>query len=411
MQNLRISLFALMLSAAGLPLYIHLPQFASRELGLSLATLAAILAGIRVMDFAQDPLLGWLIDRFPRARGLFAALAAIGMAAGFVCLYTLMPALAGQSSALGVALVAVLVLLFTAYSLGSILFYGQSSAIAGSEAGLMRLAAFRESGTLAGVILAALAPTVLVAMGAAGGGYAAFGIVLALICVLVFALTQPLWQQSGPVEQPLSLAELRSSGAGRLLFLALVNSLPVAMTSTLFLFFVEDKLALPELAGPFLLLFFLAAGASVPIWAQASKHYGARMVLVLAMGLATASFISATILPAGAALAFAAICVGSGAALGADMVILPVMFSATLARAGLRGGQAFGLWTLAAKLSLAAAALILLPLLELYGFTPGGPNDATALTTLTLCYALIPCLIKLLAIAMVLRLPQEVVLQ
>lgn len=403
MQNARISLFALMLAAAGLPLYIHLPRYATAELGLSLATLGAVLAGIRVLDFVQDPALGWLIDRHPQARGTFAALACLGMGGGFLLLYTLLP---GTQMVLW--LIAALVLLFSAYSLGTILFYGQSLSLAGSAEGMMRMAGWREGGTLAGIMLAALAPPVLVASGAPGQGYGAFGVVLALLCLLVWLLTRPLWRRPAASETPISLSALNSSGGTRLLVLALINSLPVAMTSTLFLFFVEEKLGLPDLAGPFLILFFLAAGLSVPFWTRASAAYGARQVLVPAMALALLSFISAAILPPGAALAFALICIGSGAALGADMVILPVLFSSALARAGVQAGQAFGLWSFAAKLALAAAALILLPLLELSGFRPGTSNSANALAALTLAYAVLPCLIKLLAIALVVRLPHEV---
>ncbi|MFS4580801.1 MFS transporter [Phaeobacter sp. C3_T13_0] len=407
MQTTRVSLFALMLAAAGLPLYIHLPRFATAELGLSLATLAAVLAGIRVLDFIQDPLLGWLTDRWPQKRATFAALAALGMAIGFVLLYAYRPAAGGVLPWFVISLI----LLFTAYSLGTVLFYGQSTALAGSPQALIRLAGFREAGTLAGIIVAALAPSILVAMGAAQGGYPAFGWLLAVLCAAIWWTTRGLWTAASRPEQPLSIIALRESGGFRLLALALVNSLPVAMTSTLFLFFVEDKLALPDMAGPFLVLFFLAAGVSVPMWTQAAERFGARNVLFPAMVLAIVSFVSAAFLPAGASLGFAAICIGSGAALGADMVILPVLFSRALARAGLQAGQAFGLWSFAAKLALAAAAVLLLPLLQVSGFTPGGQNSSAALQTLTWTYAIIPCCIKFIAIAMVLRLPRKVLSQ
>ena len=44
----------------------------------------------------------------------------------------------------------------------------------------------------------------------------------------------------------------------RLLLIALLNASPVAVTSTLFLFFVESRLRAPGLEGPLLLLFSLA---------------------------------------------------------------------------------------------------------------------------------------------------------
>jgi GPH family glycoside/pentoside/hexuronide:cation symporter len=55
------------------------------------------------------------------------------------------------------------------------------------------------------------------------------------------------------------------------------------------------------------------------------------------------------------------------------------------------------------KFSLAFAAVILLPSLELAGFRPGKENSATALSVLTWTYALVPCGLKLLAIAVLQR--------
>ena len=401
--NAQVSLFALMLAAAGLPLYIHLPAYASGELGMSLGALGGLLIGLRVLDFVQDPLLGRMVDSFPNARALFAALALLGLGLGFALVFAFLPA-AGQLF----WLILGLALLFTAHSLGSILFYGQSTALAGGEAGLVKLAAYREGGSLVGVLLAALAPTLFVAAGAGDGGYPAFGLGLAAMAGAVWLLTRRLWQIAGPATSPMQLSALKSVGGVQLLWIALINSLPVALTSTLFLFFVQDKLGLDALAGPLLMLFFLAAALSVPLWSALVRRHGARRILPLAMTLAIVSFMGAALLPEGAALAFALICLASGAALGADMVILPVLFSTALARAGLSAGAAFGLWSFAGKLSLALAAALALPALQLAGYTPNAVNTPQALTTLTLAYAVIPCIIKIAAIILVARLPQEV---
>ena len=54
----RVSLYALMLAAAGIPLYIHLPRFAAVELGIGLAALGSLLLALRLIDLVQDPLIG-----------------------------------------------------------------------------------------------------------------------------------------------------------------------------------------------------------------------------------------------------------------------------------------------------------------------------------------------------------------
>ncbi len=151
---------------------------------------------------------------------------------------------------------------------------------------------------------------------------------------------------------PISVRGLAQAGALRLLLLALVNALPVAITSTLFLFFVEDKLQVQGMAGPFLILLFLCAGINVPAWAWLNHRIGLRSVPLIAMPLAVAGFVGAAFLDPGSVPAVAAVCVTSGATLGADMVIVPAMFSAALTQAGISASQAFGLWFFAGKLAL-----------------------------------------------------------
>ena len=400
----RVSLYAAMLAAAGIPLYIHLPQFAAINLGITIGHIGVILLVIRLIDLVQDPLIGWAIDRWPRAQGGFALAAAAGLALGFPLLFALDP-----GPHVIAKLIAILVLLFSAYSLGSILLYGRSATLADKSdvAGLMSVAAYREGGMLAGVILAASAPAALVALGAGAQGYPAFGVFLGLLAGVTAALTYPIWRRPVRLGAPPSLAGLGQSGALRLLALALVNSLPVAITSTLFLFFVEDRLQLRGMAGPLLVLFFLSAGISVPLWARVNRRLGAKRTLMISMPMAIAGFIGAAFLSPGDWIGFAAISVAAGAALGADTVLLPAMFSLALSRAGLQASLAFGIWAFAGKLGLALAAFLLMPLLQWNGFAPGQVNSAHALTALNMAYAVIPCVLKLAAWAMVMRLPDE----
>ncbi len=400
----RVSLYALMLAAAGIPLYIHLPRFASLNLGIGLGTVGAILLVIRLVDLVQDPLIGWAIDRWPQAQSKFAITAALGLAIGFPLLFALN---AGPNVV--VQIIAILVLLFSSYSLGMILLYARSATLAATPAprDLMNMAAFREGGMLTGVVVASIVPTLFVALGASAQGYPAFGLFLGALAVTCTAISFPIWQRQPIPGQPLSISGLRQSGAMRLLVLALVNSLPVAITSTLFLFFVEDRLQLPGKAGPLLILFFLSAGLSLPIWTRTSRRAGPKLTLLIAMPLAILGFAGAAFLAPGNLLGFALVCIASGAALGADMVILPAMFSVALNRAGLEPSLAFGIWSFAGKLGLALAAFLVLPLLERSGFTPGAPNNANALTTLNISYAVIPCILKLGAMALVLALPSE----
>jgi glycoside/pentoside/hexuronide:cation symporter, GPH family len=67
-----------------------------------------------------------------------------------------------------------------------------------------------------------------------------------------------------------------------------------------------------------------------------------------------------------------------------------------LGERGQREGAYFGWWSFAAKLNLALAAGLALPLLAAFGYTPGS-RDPQALQTLTIAYCLLPCALKLMA--------------
>jgi GPH family glycoside/pentoside/hexuronide:cation symporter len=389
-------LFAALIAAAGLPIYIHAPKFYVDEYGVSLAALGGVLFALRLIDVVQDPLLGWIADVGRRQRRGMVASAAILMAMAMLALFAVPPPiapLAWFALTLGV--------MFTAFSFLTIAFYaeGVSKAETLGPGGHVRLAGWRETGGLIGISLASVAPVALA--GLTLHPFAAFAVGFAALAVIAVLAMRQEWEGVVAPRSDFRIA-LRDAMTRRLLLLALVNSAPVAVTSTLFLFFVESRLQAPGWEGPLLLLFFLAAAVSAPLWSRAAARFGARRTLMAGMILAIVTFGFATLLGSGDTMAFALICVASGAALGGDMTLLPAIFARHLAQSTPEAGPAtaFGLWSFVSKLSLALAAATLLPLLQAQGFTPGTGNSAVALTTLSLLYAALPCALKLLAIAL-----------
>ena len=125
-------------------------------------------------------------------------------------------------------------------------------------------------------------------------------------------------------------------------------------------------------------------------------------VQMVAMVLAVAAFVWTWFLGAGDVAAFAAVCVLSGIAFGADLA-LPASLLADLIDddeddRGRPDGAYFGLWHLLEKLALALAAGVALPMLQWLGYQPG--SAAGSGSALSLVYALLPCAIKLAAAAM-----------
>jgi len=83
--------------------------------------------------------------------------------------------------------------------------------------------------------------------------------------------------------------------------------------------------------------------------------------------------------------------------------LLPAAFARRMAAIAPGGAEGFGLWAFVSKFTLALAAVAVLPALEAGGFRAGGDNDAQALWLLALFYGGLPCLLKLGAIALLLR--------
>ena len=393
----RYAFFAAILAAAGLPIYIHAPKFYVDAYGLGLAEMGLVLLALRLIDVLQDPLLGQLAGILgARARMRAALLAGLGMAAGMLGLFAVAPPVA---PILWFALC--LALLFSSFSFLTILFYarGVSQAQAFGPRGHLRLAGWRETGALLGVSLATMAPFVL---GGGGplSGYGAFALLFAVLALVASVVMAPLWH--GPMVRMAGgfAALLKDRGIRRLLLIAMVNGAPVAMTSTLFLFFVEYRLGAPGVAGPVLLVFFLAAAVAAPLWSRAAERASEVSMIALGMGLSMLAFVWAYTLGTGDIWAFAVICVLSGAALGADMTLLPALYARRISEVGASETAAFGLWNFASKLTLALAAAVVLPVLEWSGFRAGQANDGQALGQLSFLYALVPTALKALALGL-----------
>ena len=88
------AVFGGMLSAAGLPIYLHAPKFYVDNYGVSLATLGGVLAALRLIDVVQDPALGWLAGVTRRYTGAMLAGAAGLMALSMFGLFAVVPPIA-----------------------------------------------------------------------------------------------------------------------------------------------------------------------------------------------------------------------------------------------------------------------------------------------------------------------------
>lgn len=393
-------LMGLPLAFAALPLYVILPNHYAREFGVPLAALGAVLLGARLLDALIDPWLGrfndWLLARSSAAVLAASAVAAALLAAGLLLLFfpTLVLSEPGVSDLLRWAAL-MLMLTYLGYSLLSISHQSWGALLGGNEAQRGRITGTREALALAGVLLAAVLPSLLGLPGA-----------LALFAGFLL-LAWWTWRRSvAPQSLPNSGAHtglmqpLRDGRFVRLLGVFMLNGIASAVPATLVLFFVQDRLQAPTQMEPaFLGVYFLSAAVSMPLWLALVRRLGLARSWLLGMVLAVLVFMWAAALSAGDAWLFLGVCALSGLALGADLALPSAMLAGLLQlRPGgpAMAGAYFGWWNFAAKLNLALAAGLALPLLEGFGYQPGA-RDPQALKALTLAYCILPCVLKVLA--------------
>lgn len=390
------AIFAALLSAAGLPIYIHAPKYFVDEYGVSLIALGTVLFALRLLDVVQDPLFGRWSARLGRHREAAVSIACVVIAVGMLGLFAVPPVLPPL-----VWFGLMLTLVFSAFSFLTINFYAQgvNKASGLGNFGHLRVARWRETGALIGVCVAAIAPVVLTYF--MDAPFVGFAIGFAVLAATSAVLMRGEWTTNFTTEPSGFGVVLGDPIARRLLLIAFVNAAPVAVSSTLFLFYVESRLMAGGLEGPLLLLFFLSAAVSAPFWGRWAEKSGAKNVLMMAMGLAIITFGFACVLGAGDWIAFAIVCIGSGVALGADLTILPALFAKRMGQISPNASEGFGLWSFVSKLTLAFAAVVLLPSLQGVGFESGSlTNSSDALFLLTLLYAAVPCVLKVLALGL-----------
>ena len=388
-RTLAYGVLGLPLAFAALPIYVHVPRYYAETAGLELALLGAILLVTRLLDAGVDPWLGWLADRVPRRRML--AIALLPFAAGFVAL------LNPPAEHVELWLVASLALTYLGFSAATVAYQAWGADI-GSDSGLRtRLTAAREGFGLLGVVLAATLPALLAVN--LNDGIARLSWLLPPLLLLAAVATFSRVGAGSPLPastQPLlpSLRRVINDAAfRRLLVVFVANGIAAALPATLFLFFVADVLGLEKASGPLLALYCIAGAASLPLWVKVAARWGRVGAWLAAMALSILAFAGASQLGHGDLWAFALICLASGLALGADLA-LPAAIAADLGERQGQAGACFGVWNFFAKLNLALAAGLALPLLALLGYVPGGTQGLAALT---FAYALLPLAFKALA--------------
>ena len=396
---------ALPVAFAGLPLYIHAPDYFTTEFGVSLGSIGIVLLALRLFDAVQDPLIGSLSDKFVAHRLKIMVAASAVLVLAFTALF--------QPFGPPLLWFSIMMLLATsAYSVLSISLGADGAVWSSDEHEKTRIVSIREAFGLVGLMLAVTAPSVLSQSMPAPraflwiGGMLMIFMALAMIPFIRWRSKTPLGASPKDASGSLWRILKTASGETRWFFVVYgISMLASSIPALLVLFFIRDRLDAEVYAGLFLLTYFIAGTIGTALWRWVSVRTGKLRAWALSFALAIASFISAALLGAGDIVPFVIICALSGIAFGADLVLPPSILADRLQSEGRedRAAAHFGVLAFEAKAALALGSAIVFPALDAFGFTPKTENDQTALIALSVAYAVIPCLIKIIALILLWR--------
>lgn len=399
------SLFAIPLAILGLPLYIYLPTFYAKDVGIDMALVGATLLIARVIDVFTDPIIGRLSDKYFK-RYIFIIIGSILVLFSF---YFLTHPI---SNANAFYLFIFSVLIYTGWSLLTIPYFSLSAEISFNKNHNNLLASCREFFTIIAVVLALFLPYYFnISKDEQKSLLLMWDLVLYLLPILLIFLvfgtknTQKI-DADITIKESFVFLKKNSFKFRKLFFAFFINNIANAIPATLFILFVTYVINEKDSIGVLLLVYFLSGVLALPFWYYISKRFGKKNSWIYSIILASLVFLYVPFLSEGDFVSFLIVCIISGFSLGADM-FLPSSIQADIAQDFTKQnsqftGVLFSFWAMLTKLALASAVGITFIILGVFGFD-SNPQSSTSQLLLSSLYSLLPIVLKLLAVVFILK--------
>ena len=391
----------------GFPLYIYLPTFYVEHIGLGVGIVGFILLVSRLIDMIADPFIGRFCDTYSTKFNIILISSFFVLIGLFFLINPL------YHNYLWLFIFSMLT--YISYSFVLIPYLSLNSILGKDEQENTKLAFSREIFIIVGVLISLLLPYIFLVSNDSKKSLELLLYVLIIIfpIILIFFYTKlkHLEKKEIILKDENFFTSLKNFFINfphhkKLFFAFLLNNLANALPATLFLFFVKYVLVLEEKTGLFLIIYFLSAIITFPIWIKISNKISKKSTWILSIIIACSAFVFVPILNEGDFLYFAIICVLTGMCLGADMA-LPSSIQADVAQQTKKQhhdltGVLFGFWAMITKLSLSLAVAISFISLEFVDFDVENINSYSIYAIIFL-YSILPIILKFFSIILLLR--------
>ncbi len=422
-------------SIVGLPIAIYIPAFYSQNLGLSLATVGALIALSRLTDVFTDPAIGIASDRWQTRFGRRKPWMVAGIPLMLLSLWMLFVpnsafavslwALLGGQEITNLYLFVWISALYLSFTLVDLPYRAWGAELSVDYDERSRVTGWREAFGYGGTLMALSIPLLMaVVLGRPGADNALLAIAVVVVFLLPLLTAPALLFVSeksalkAPAAQNVSwkrgLKIVWANGPYRRLVISLLFLVAaVSMTATLSFFFVNAVMEQPfDRYALFILAYYLSSSLAIPIWFAISRRIGKHKTVVL--GIIWLSLWSAVIPLLGPEQfwLFFVIMLLKGSAVGA-LVFLPASMAAdvvdldTLRTGEQRTGLYFSLWGMVNKGAVALGVLLATSGVAWFGFDPTLTTDNTdaAKMSVAVLYSIGPAVLACVALPLLWKYP------
>ena len=412
------SLPAVAMAIPTLPVYILLPTFYAENTTLGLATIGALLMMARFFDVLTDVLAGQVCDRpvgpLGRRKGW--------MLVGGILLAPALLALFNPASQVGAAwLLGWSLLLYLGWTLVQIPYTAWVVDLSPDYLERLHLSSHRELFGLLGLVLSAALPAVGVILGLDDSqrmnSLAMIALIVGIVSFSIMWRYVPEPKKISKIKQKIQWATLFSNKMFlRLLAAWGLNGIANGLPAVLFPLFITEVLGASADTRPmFLLAYFLAAILAMPLVMYLGRYFSKHRLWCVSMLSAVFVFAWVPLLGVGDQGWFIVVCLLTGLALGADLALPPAIQADVVDWDRFRFRQErpavyFAGASLTVKMALGLAVGMSTGLLGLFGWNDAvgqavGNQSVQTVFALAIIYAWVPCVLKILAIAMVWNFP------
>ncbi|MCW3796897.1 MFS transporter [Sphingomonas sp. BN140010] len=406
---------ALPLATIGLPLTIYLAPFYAGEIGLPLAALGTAMLLARLADIITDPIIGTLSDRWRPRMGRRRVWLLIGVPVLLMGMMQLFNPPKGVGLGFFLLWLAVMYVGFTMTRLPYFAWGGELSSEYHQRT---RIAATRQTFSIAGLVVSTLVPAVILSRPGAKGGdvLSALSWTLLILLPLAAGLLFFLVPEPAPMpdERRVALragikAMWRNGPFKRILLILLLGYIAETFRQTITVFFARDVIGVPNI-GSVYVIYFIAGLIAVPFWRWFGRRVGKHRALAIAFTIVLLTNAALFFLSHGQTMLFTAIFIIKGLSFGA-LELLPAAMVADTADVDTviskeeRQGMFFAAMGIAVNIGQAAGQFLSLNMLSLVGYNAAGETGTTELLWLRAFYALMPGILLVGCILLCLRYP------